>query len=525
MHTTTGMFFAFLLSLHQIFLACNGYWPPEQIHISLGLTPDQISFNWLTWDAPDIVTSSLVRIGTESSQSSSLTMNISGEASLFTDCGSQRTNRTIHTVYVSNLEASKLYYYQVGDIHYGFSDVYSFKTGPNAVTLESTLPNHFLIYGDMGTVNTQACGPATEYVLNGDINAVIHVGDMAYNMYEQNGTTGDEFMNDIQTMAANTPYMAGMGNHEANYNFSHYTQRFKGQPLPNASYGAPQSVWTQSGKLPNNWFYSFNYGLVHFISISSEIYFTFPWMANIQYEWLISDLKQANDNRTNAPWVIAYHHRPLYCTATGSECEDQAFVMRNGVKNSTTGEYMYGLEKVYYDYGVDIIFNGHIHAYERTYDIYLNQTEQKTTNMKAPTYIINGDAGNREGHHYFNQTEIWSAYRTNAYSFCEMKVFNSTHVKLKQIEADSELPPDEQGKTLDEVWLVQENHGPFSSSIRDDIKSGGSKNSHKTVTYDAYDVFNIKMKTVDPNHDKDEIVVEYISNDKNDYRGVNGVYF
>ena len=31
-----------------------------------------------------------------------------------------------------------------------------------------------------------------------------------------------------------------------------------------------------------------------------------------------------------------------------------------------------------------------------------------------------------------------------------MKVFNSTHVKLNQ-EADSELPPDQQGNTLDEV--------------------------------------------------------------------------
>ena len=37
---------------------------------------------------------------------------------------------------------------------------------------------------------------------------------------------------------------------------------------------------------------------------------------------------------------------------------------------------------------------------------------------------------------------------------------------------------------------VQQNHGSFSSSIRDNIKSGGSKNSHKTVTYDV----NIKMK-------------------------------
>ena len=27
---------------------------PEQVHLSAGLSPDEMSFNWLTWDAPVI---------------------------------------------------------------------------------------------------------------------------------------------------------------------------------------------------------------------------------------------------------------------------------------------------------------------------------------------------------------------------------------------------------------------------------------------------------------------------------------
>ena len=119
-------------------------------------------------------------------------------------------------------------------------------------------------------------------------------------------------MRDIATMASHAPYMVCMGNHESAYNFSHYTQRFRGQPLPKSS--APQTVWTESGKLPNNWYYSFNYGLVHFISISSEIYFDFPWMARDQYEWLIQDLEIANQNRSNAPWIIGMFDEPQYIT-------------------------------------------------------------------------------------------------------------------------------------------------------------------------------------------------------------------
>ena len=42
------------------------------------------------------------------------------------------------------------------------------------------------------------------------------------------------------------------------------------------------------------------------------------------------------------------------------------------------GTYMYGLEEVFYKYGVDFYICGHEHNYERMYDIYLNQTTQTT---------------------------------------------------------------------------------------------------------------------------------------------------
>ena len=82
-------------------------------------------------------------------------MNISGEATLFTDCGEEKTNRTIHVVKVNGLKASTKYYYQVGDFYNGYSMVYSFTTAPDASTLKSTLPHNFIVYGDMGTTNTQ----------------------------------------------------------------------------------------------------------------------------------------------------------------------------------------------------------------------------------------------------------------------------------------------------------------------------------------------------------------------------------
>lgn len=52
------------------------------------------------------------------------------------------------------------------------------------------------------------------------------MGDFAYDLFEDEGRNGDDFMNEIQEIAAYVPYMTCPGNHERYYNFSHYKNRF-----------------------------------------------------------------------------------------------------------------------------------------------------------------------------------------------------------------------------------------------------------------------------------------------------------
>ena len=198
-----------------------GYYPPEQIHIALGRTPDSITFNWLTWDYP-IRTKSIVLIGTEDNPNS-LTLIFNGTQHLFTDSGSLHINRTIHVVNATNLTASTTYYYQVGCNEYGWSSIYSFKTQPNMVTLSDALPIRYIIYGDLGDSNAQILPYLTEQGLADNFDIIIHVGDFAYQPQYDNGTVGDNFMNDIQPIATHIPYMVCMGNAEGMYKCKNYS--------------------------------------------------------------------------------------------------------------------------------------------------------------------------------------------------------------------------------------------------------------------------------------------------------------
>lgn len=52
-----------------------------------------------------------------------------------------------------------------------------------------------------------------------------------YNLEDEGGTVGDQFMVNIEQVAANVPYMTSIGNHEDNAgNIAHYTERFRHMP-------------------------------------------------------------------------------------------------------------------------------------------------------------------------------------------------------------------------------------------------------------------------------------------------------
>jgi len=66
----------------------------------------------------------------------------------------------------------------------------------------------------MGNENAQSMGRLQQDTERGMYDAIIHVGDFAYDMDTSNAAVGDAFMRQIESVAAYVPYMVCPGNHE-----------------------------------------------------------------------------------------------------------------------------------------------------------------------------------------------------------------------------------------------------------------------------------------------------------------------
>ena len=92
----------------------------------------------------------------------------------------------------------------------GWSDVFFFKTLPEG---ENWSPK-FVVYGDLGNINGRTLGRLQDEIQRGEHDMILHVGDMAYDLHTDNARVGDEFMKQIEPIAAYVPYQVCPGNHE-----------------------------------------------------------------------------------------------------------------------------------------------------------------------------------------------------------------------------------------------------------------------------------------------------------------------
>lgn len=114
------------------------------------------------------------------------------------------------------------------------------------------------------------------------------------------------------------------------------------------SYNARWRMPFEESGSDSNLYYSFDVAGVHIVMLGSYTDFD---PSSAQYKWLQADLGKVD--RTRTPWIVVLIHAPWYNSNTAHQGEKESV----GMKAS--------MEGLLYQARVDVVFAGHVHAYER----------------------------------------------------------------------------------------------------------------------------------------------------------------
>ena len=312
---------------------------------------------------------------------------------------------TMGEVALAGLEPNTKYFYRVvctdgeGRKHEG--KVLTFMTAPGPSDAYS-----YAVIGDTQR-NPVVTGKVAKLMWERRPNFVVHCGDVVDDGAAKVQWTGDLFKpcNELFGRVAVFPCI---GNHEKDH--PHYYKYFA---LPKPEY-----------------YYSYTYGNTEFFVLDTNTKRNLKPDGE-QYKWLDKALAAST-----AKWKVCYHHHPAYC----SDDDDYG--------NTWKGSSNYGDVRVrsfvelYEKYKVDVVFNGHVHVYERTWPIRGGKVDQR----EGVVYVTTGGGGGKLENFAPTPAFFKQEFRSD-YHFCYVTVHNGTF-NLKAF--------DQEGRLFDQFALKKE---------------------------------------------------------------------
>ncbi len=303
---------------------------------------------------------------------------------------------TLHEVVLKDLKPATQYLYRIttttADGKKLTSDVHSFLTA-----VEGETPFSFTIIGDTQR-NPTVTGKLATLMWQLRPNFVMHVGDVV-----NDGANKSQWVDDLLVPGADlwarVALLPTIGNHEKNH--AHYYQYFS---LPTPEYH-----------------YRYSYGNADFFVLDTNTHRKLT-PGTEQYDWLAGELA-----KSTAKWKFVYHHHPAY----SSDSDDFGDTWRTASPNGDTR--VRALVPLYEKYNVDVVFNGHIHVYERTLPIRDGKVDRK----KGIIYLTSGGGGGRL--ETFAPTPIWfkGTFRSD-YHYCYV-VVSGNRFELKAFDQENRL--------------------------------------------------------------------------------------
>ncbi|KAI9117558.1 hypothetical protein K1719_011724 [Acacia pycnantha] len=384
---------------NEVFAVPKGHNAPQQVHITQGdYDGKAVIISWVTPDEPG---PSKVQYGKSDNK-----YQFSAEGTVTNYTFYQYKSGYINHCLIEGLEYNTKYYYRIGSGD--SSREFWFETPPK---VGRDAPYKFGIIGDLGqTYNSLS---TLDHYMKSGAQTVLFVGDLSYaDRYQYNdvGIRWDSWGRFLERSAAYQPWIWSAGNHEIEY------MPHMGEVVPFKSYLHRYTTPYLASKSSSPLWYSIRRASAHIIVLSSYSPFV---KYTPQYRWLEEELKRVDRDKT--PWLIVLMHVPLYSSNEVHYMEGE----------SMRAEF----ERSFIRYKVDVVFAGHVHAYERSYR-FSNTNYNITSGNRypipdkaAPVYITVGDGGNQEGlaSRFFEPQPEYSAFREASYGHSTLEIMNRTH--------------------------------------------------------------------------------------------------
>jgi len=453
--------------------------------------------------------------------------------------------------HLTDLDPDKNYFYSVGG---HIDEGQHFNTAPNSNKPPKDGNTHILIVGDSGTITDGVSEerPEGEHpgeaqaVLDGyyaynaanggeDVDMFLALGDNAY----EAGTDGQwqaSFFELYPDILRSANAITTIGNHEmgigplelpgfifcaiADLDPCPFWPPGDGVPLPPllplaggsassdpASYsrddlepdgtGMPyldifsQPSAGESGGVPSGTeqYFSVDYGSVHVVSLDTQLSARDETERATMMNWLTSDLSY-----NTRDWTIVIFHHPPYSKGTNHDSDDAELSPIDRPEWDMRNEFT----PIFEEYGVDVVYSGHSHSYERSY--YLNGHTGTSDTFSAADHaeLVDGDpahpASGRAGETYQQKSPTSGG------------VDDRVVYTVAGSSGKANSGGDSLGITDDAEWLRHAAHieQPFSDTkcadpegCRADLRGLGAKGS---VVIDANDDF-LRARFVDVNGD------------------------
>ncbi|MEO1450138.1 MAG: metallophosphoesterase, partial [Bacteroidota bacterium] len=295
----------------------------------------------------------------------------------------------IQEITLEGLEAGRPYYYEIEtnsqDGQKMSSGLLTFSPAPDTRAAIS-----FCIIGDTESrphINHRL----GEMIWEERPNFVMHLGDVTDGGMEDHKFEWTyEYFTGITPLASRIPIFTVPGNGEKDLYWYKKYHRLPGEEA----------------------FYKFRYGDAEFFMLNSNANEELV-EGGKQYDWLKKALAQST-----ATWKFVAHHHCPYSS------DENDFGDTWAGKSSSQSDPKFGdLKKLYQSAGVDVVFYGHVHAFERSWPL----TDGQVDTENGVVYIKSGGAG---GHlEDFSPTPTWFSQKVQrGHHYCKVDIYRGKFV-------------------------------------------------------------------------------------------------